>query len=82
MKLDGFDCRFGFSRLNYMYYQLESFGGQEYGENPMLFSLEHFGAKKQGSNASITAPGMYRNVEVQRKNSDKFAGRNSATLKS
>ena len=28
-----FDCRLGFSRPNYIYYQLERSGGQEYGEN-------------------------------------------------
>ena len=28
------DCRLGFSRPNYRYYQLERLGGQDYGENP------------------------------------------------
>ena len=27
------DCKFGFSRPNCIYYQLERSGGQEYGEN-------------------------------------------------
>ena len=44
--------------------------------------LEHFGAKQLGSNAFITGPARYREVEEKyTTNSAKFAGRDSATLK-
>ena len=42
-----------------------------------MFVLENFGAKQRGSNAFITRPGG-----EWMKNSDKFAGRNFADLKS
>ena len=48
-----------------------------------MFFLEIFGAKKLGSDSFITDPGGYRKVEEKpRKNSDKFAGCNSAMVKS
>ena len=46
-----------------------------------LFSLQHFLAPKLGPNAFIRGPGRYGKVgEQQRKNSDKFAGRISASV--
>ena len=45
--------------------------------------LKNFVTKTLGPTTYITGPGRYRKVEeVKMKNSDKFAGRNSATLKS
>ena len=43
---------------------------------------ERFGTK-QGPNVFITGPGRYRKIEEKYRNtSDRFAGRNSATLQS
>ena len=47
------------------------------------FELEDFGAKQLGSNTFITGPGRYRKAgKKSRNDSGKFAGRNSATVKS
>ena len=48
-----------------------------------IFFVNSSGIKQLGSNAFITGPGRYRKVEEkQRNDSVKFAGCNSATLKS
>ena len=65
------DCRLGFSKPNYIYYQLESTGGQEHGKNQQTYSLfiviESFGANKLRSIVYITAPNRYRKVGNNRR---------------
>ena len=49
----------------------------------IVIASEKLSAEQIGSNAFITGPGRYRKVEEKsRKKTVKFAGRNSATLKS
>ena len=68
----------------YIYIQILRSIGRHGGRNfKNLIFLKTSGPKKLGSHAFITGPGRYRKLGTEkRNNSVKFAGRNSATVKS